>query len=355
MVRPKLKSSLRVILPWLLFLIIDLIKKPKQNFTDVYLLWYYLPGYIIWIAITIPAYKIFVWSGKLRIWKRVVFLAAFGMFTGALKVLLNRAIFVGSGIYFGEVQLTFNFHQIFGGTFFLAEAAIISWVMLIIFYVIEITRKYQAQSLETANLESALNQANLLALKMQIRPHFLFNAHNAIATLMRSNKNDEALEMLLKLSDLLRTSLNTFDRQLIPLDQEIDFVKKYLDIEMTRFEDRLEVQFDVDEKTKGLYVPVFILQPLVENGIVHGVSKNLGQSDIKIAARATEKTLQIKLFNTGSLGNGATSSGIGLSNVRSRLETLFKEDASLTLTEIENGVEVSLILPLLKTAEAANG
>jgi len=351
MIKPRLKSSLQVILPWLLFLIIDLIKKPKQNIGDIFFLWYYLPGYVIWIAITIPVYKIFVWTGKFSIWKRVGFLVVFGVFTGTLKVLLTQSFYLGSGVFFGKIPASSSFFQFIGGTFYLAEATIISWVMLIIFYVIEISRKYQDQSLETSKLESALMQASLQTLKMQIRPHFLFNAHNAIATLMRSDKNEEALEMLLKLSDLLRTSLNTFDRQLIPLDQEIAFAKKYLDIEMVRFEDRLEVEFEVCKEEESLFVPVFILQPLIENGITHGVSKNLGLSKIKVCASTEDNNLVIKIFNTGSLATNGSSSGIGLSNVRSRMDTLFKGDASLILTEVESGVQASLTLPLLKTAK----
>ncbi|MEP1097711.1 MAG: histidine kinase [Cyclobacteriaceae bacterium] len=351
MIKPRIKSSLQVIVPWLLFLVVDVIKKPKQYIGDTFFLWYYLPGYIIWVAITIPVYKIFVWTGKFPIWKRVVFLVAFGLATGIFKVVLTQSFYLGSGVFFGKIPATSSFFQFIGGTFYLAEATIIAWVMLIVFYVIEISRKYQDQSLETSKLESALTQANLQALKMQIRPHFLFNAHNAIATLMRSDKNEEALEMLLKLSDLLRTSLNTFDSQLIPLDQEIAFAKKYLDIEMTRFEDRLEVEFEVGKEEERLFVPVFILQPLIENGIIHGVSKNLGLSKIKVCTSTKDDSLVIKTFNTGSLAANGSGPGIGLSNVRSRLDTLFKDEASLVLTEVENGVQASLTLPLLKTAK----
>lgn len=352
MISPRIKSSLRVVIPWLLFLVIDLIKKPKQNFTDVYFLWYYLPGYVIWIVLTLPVYKVFVWSSRFSLLRRIAFLASLGLITGVVKVVLNRLFYLGSGVILGAIP-GFTPVQLFGGTFFLAEATIITWVMLIVFYVIEISRKYQNQSLETAKLESALTQANLQALKMQIRPHFLFNAHNAIATLMRSKKNDEALEMLLKLSDLLRTSLTTFDKQLIPLEEEIAFAKKYLDIEMTRFEDRLDVQFEIDPETENLNVPVFVLQPLIENGIVHGVSKNLGRSFIKVSACIVNDSLSLRIFSTGSLDGSRTNSGIGLSNVKSRLDALFQSKSSVQLVEVEGGVEACLTLPLLKTAEAS--
>ena len=350
MIGPKIKSSLLVIFPWLLFFVIDLLKKP-QDFTDTIFLWYYLPGYILWIVFTIPSYRLFSWSEKFNPPKRILFLFALGILVGVVKLGLNRAVYIGSGILFADVQATFSLKQLIGSTFFLMEATIISWVMIIVFYVIEISKKYQTKSLEATKLEAALSQANIQALKMQIRPHFLFNAHNAIATLMRSGKNEEALEMLLKLSDLLRTSLNNFEHQLISLQEEIDFAKKYLEIERVRFEDRLAIEVALSDQDKNLKVPVFILQPLVENGIVHGVNKTLGKSVIRITVNRENNNLQIKVFNTGILGANGSRSGIGLSNVENRLHTLFKEKASLSLKEIGTGVEAVLRLPCLKKNE----
>ncbi len=350
MIRPTIKSSVQVILPWLLFFIIELLKKP-QSLTDDIFLWYYIPGYILWILLTIPSYRLFSWSEKFRLPHRILFLFTLGILIGMIKLSINRAIFIGSGVLFAGIPATFSFQQLFGGTFFLMEAIIISWVMIIVFYVIEITKKYQYKSLEATKLESALTQANIQALKMQIRPHFLFNAHNAIATLMRSAKDEEALEMLLKLSDLLRMSLNNFENQLVDLEEEVDFAKKYLEIERIRFEDRLDVEIQINKEDKHLKVPVFILQPLVENGIVHGVDKVLGQSSIKITSEQKEDSLILKVFNSGTLSLNGQSSGIGLSNVRTRLETLFKEKASLTLEEVENGVTAVLTLPHLNKKE----
>lgn len=350
MIRSRIRSSLQVIVPWLLFFVVDIIKKPNQNLTDVFFLWYYLPGYLIWILITIPAYKVFNWSGKYTLLKRGAFLVVFGTVLGTFKVMLNRFIFLGSGVLFDKITVSFTPAELIGNSFYWMEATIISWVMLIIFYVIEISRKYQEKSVETSRLEADLVQANLQALKMQIRPHFLFNAHNAIATLMRSEKNEEALEMLLKLSELLRVSLNNLDHQFITLEKEISFVKKYLDIEMIRFEDRMSVVFEVDEADLNLQVPVFILQPLIENGIVHGISKTLGPSEIKISVSREQDYLQIVVFNSGTLNlNGRK--GIGLSNVRSRLQTLFKDDASLSLENTESGVEAILNLPYVEKKE----
>ncbi len=344
MIRPNIKSSIQVIVPWLLFFVIDLLKKP-QSITDNIFLWYYLPGYILWILFTIPSYRLFSWSERLKLHHRILFLFLLGIGIGVVKLGINRALYIGAGVLLAGIPATFSFQQLMGGSFFLMEATIISWVMIIVFYVIEITKKYQHKSLEATKLESALTQANIQALKMQIRPHFLFNTHNAIATLMRSGKNDEALEMLLKLSDLLRMSLNNFENQLVDLEEEVDFAKKYLEIERIRFEDRLDLEIRIKEEDKHLKVPVFILQPLVENGIVHGVDKILGQSLIKITSEQQDDSLILKVFNSGTMNANGRSCGIGLSNVRDRLETLFKENASLTLEEVENGVIAALTLP----------
>ncbi len=351
MVGPKIRSSLQVIAPWLLFFIIDLLKKP-QSITDTIFLWYYIPGYVLWIVFTIPAYRLFSWSEKFKIHHRILFLFVLGIFIGLIKLGINRTIYIGFGVLLADLPAAFGLKQIFGGTFFMMEATIISWVMLIVFYVIEISKKYQNKSVEATKLEAELTQANIHALKMQIRPHFIFNAHNAIATLMRTGKNEEALEMLLKLSDLLRMSLNNFENQLISLEEEIDFARKYLEIEQIRFEDRLAIEIAVNEADKNLKVPVFILQPLVENGIIHGVNKTLGKSEIRITAEQEEENLLIKVFNTGTLGSNDTSSGIGLSNVKSRLKTLFKEKARISLKEVSNGVEAVLKLPCLPEKEA---
>ncbi len=346
MIRPGIKSSLQVILPWLLLFVVDLVKKP-QSITDVVFLWYYLPGYLIWMVITLPTYKVFSWSTKLKLPTRVAFLIVLGMLVGLGKVIVNRVVFLGSGILFEKIPASITLTQLVGDPFFLAEASIISWVMIIIFYVIEITKKYQDKSLETSRLEAALTQANLQTLKMQIRPHFLFNAHNAIATLMRSEKNEEALEMLLKLSALLRTSLNNFENQLVTLEEEIDFARKYLEIEKIRFEDRLEVEVVLKDELKGLKVPVFILQPLVENGVVHGVNKSLGQSTIRISAQKKDENLEVKVFNSGVLNVNGEAAGIGLSNVENRLDTLWKGKATVNLKQVGSGVEATLTLPCL--------
>lgn len=348
MVYSKVKHVLIVVVPWVLFFIVDIVKKPWLDFKDEFFLWYYLPGYLLWMALTLPIYRIFIWSSRLPQWKRVPSLLLLGLSIGLSKVTLNKGIYtLISMLYNGSASIFGPPRMIGRSTFYFTEASIIAWVLLVVFFVIELNRKYRTKAIEAAQLESALATANLQALKMQIHPHFLFNAHNTIATLMRSNRNDHALEMLLKLSDLLRISLNNFDNQLVPLSQEIAFTRKYLDIERVRFEDSLIVDYDIPDDAKDVLIPVFILQPLVENAIKHGVNKTIGVSKILISAKKDPINLQLEVFNSGGLlENTSTPTGIGIDNTRKRLRSLYKGDANVRLKEVTDGVSASITFPL---------
>lgn len=341
------KKFLTVVVPWILFFLIDLAKKPKIEFSSEFFLWYHLPGFFIWMAITLPVFRVLLWSEPMVPWKRISFLVFFGVTLGAVKVTLNRSLFAILVAFFGDAPISFHPQQLVGAlSFYHTEAVIISWVLIIILYVLEISRKYRDKSLEAAQLSSALAEANLQALKMQIQPHFLFNAHNAIATLLRSDQSEPALEMLLKLSNLLRVSLNNFDNQFISLKDEVEFAQQFLEIEEVRFEEHLTVTICTDEQAREIQVPVFILQPLVENGIKHGVSKNIGPSMISISSFIKEQALLLEVYNSGDLQSEFPGNlGIGLKNVRERIFNHFGNRASLSLSTVEKGVMARLSLP----------
>ena len=342
----RIKKPFLIAVLWLLFIVIDIIKKPALDYSSDFFLWFYLFGFLIWISLTLPAYGVFVWSQKFGTWKRITFLALLGPAIGGLKVTLSRFFYYVMGNYLVDSPSRFENTQIQEKlVFFYAEATIIAWVLLIIFYVIELSLKYRDQKLKAIRLESDLAQANLQALKMQIQPHFLFNTHNAIATLMRSDQNEQALKMLLGLSDLLRLSLTNFENQLVPFSEEMFFIKKYLAIERVRFEDRLKVEYDIDNNDLKALVPVFILQPLVENAIKHGVSKNLGESFMEISASQRGTDFIIRVFNTGNLGENGIKEGIGLDNVKNRIRNLYGMQAELALKTVDSGVQATLQLP----------
>jgi sensor histidine kinase YesM len=134
-----------------------------------------------------------------------------------------------------------------------------------------VTRKYQARDMEAARLSAQLAEARLAALRMQLNPHFLFNSLNAIAGLVREGDNRKAVRLLALLSDVLRQALSTSDVQEVPLRQELKFIEEYLEIEHVRFPDRLDVQCRVEADVLDALVPSFILQPIVENALNHGI------------------------------------------------------------------------------------
>ncbi len=193
--------------------------------------------------------------------------------------------------------------------------------------------------------EHSLSQANLAALRMQLQPHFLFNSLNAIAALVHLDP-DAADEMLVALSSLLRLSLETSGEQLLPLSREVEFVRRYLSIEHIRFGDRLCFAFEIAPDTQAALVPAFLLQPLVENSVRHGLEPHGGPGVVKINAHRDGANLRLSVSDNG-IGIPAHQplrEGIGLSNTRARLRVLFAGDARLELQDGE-GLTVNITLP----------
>ncbi len=188
-----------------------------------------------------------------------------------------------------------------------------------IFYAFNYYRKYREHELRASQLEARLSQAQLQALKMQLHPHFLFNTLHAISTLI--HKDVEAADrMIARLSDLLRLALENAGAQEAPLKQEIDFLERYLDIERTRFPDRLTVHMDVASETLDMLVPNLILQPLVENAVRHGIAPRSAPGTIAISAHCENGRLLIAVRDNGpGLLQNQFTEGLGLMNTRARL------------------------------------
>lgn len=213
-------------------------------------------------------------------------------------------------------------------------------------------RRYLAGEQRAAQLQTQLAQAQLQALKMQLHPHFLFNTLNAISELVHKEP-DTAERMVIQLSDMLRLSLESIGVQEIPLEQELNFLRRYLDIEETRFRDRLKIRTDVDPETLGAYVPNMLLQPLVENAIRHGISPLSRGGSIDIRARRNNGSLQLQICDDGrglpaNGENGSRGNGVGLSNTRARLTQLYGDGGfSLDVAGAPDaGVTVSVTIPL---------
>lgn len=204
---------------------------------------------------------------------------------------------------------------------------------------------FYRRSQEHDRLEASLAKARVEALKMQLQPHFLFNSLNAIAALVHTNP-DGADEMLGALSELLRLTLETSGAQELPLLQELQFVERYLAIEHVRFGDRLHFELDVAPDTHAAMVPTFLLQPLVENAVRHGLEPQSGAGLLTVRARREGRTLHISIADNGVGLTDETPKceGIGLTNTRARLRELYRDQATLELRNA-NGLSVDIILP----------
>lgn len=211
----------------------------------------------------------------------------------------------------------------------------------------------QARDRETqaARLSAQLAEARMGALRMQLQPHFLLNSLNAITVIVRDRDNATATRMLEQLGEMLRRVLRAPpDRpQEVTLAMELDFVRQYLAIEEVRFSDRLRPVIDVDPALLSAAVPEFLLQPLVENALRHGLAKRVTATLLRIEARREANDLVLSVTDDGP-GPGGTApepgEGVGLSNTRERLATLYGERARLELVRTpEGGARVTVRLP----------
>jgi sensor histidine kinase YesM len=219
------------------------------------------------------------------------------------------------------------------------------WALVALSHTVDYYRKYQERELNAAELRAQLAHAQLSALKMQLHPHFLFNTLNTIAVLVRKSNNKEAVNMISGLSDLLRHSLENIDTQEVPLKDELEALKLYLDIEQVRFNDRLEVRMEIEQETLAALVPNLILQPLVENAIRHGIGKQSAAGVLDIRARRENGmlALQVRDDGPGISNNDRKRAGaqIGLTNTRTRLQRLYGEDHTFELSNAVGGGAVA--------------
>lgn len=223
-------------------------------------------------------------------------------------------------------------------------------VAILVIHAIAYHHRFQQEQVRNSQLQAELATAQLQALRMQLHPHFLFNTLNTIAVLIKQDAN-KALHMVELLGDLLRQALKNQQEQEIPLQQELEFLQHYLQIEAIRFGDRLQVHMHTDPETLTARVPRLILQPLAENAIRHGLAKHRRAGVIKISALRQNGELQLRVSDNGEGPNaGHGKDGIGLSNTRARLQTLYGEHGRFELAPGENGGAVAtIVIPFAET------
>jgi LytS/YehU family sensor histidine kinase len=229
-----------------------------------------------------------------------------------------------------------------------------------IFYVA--VKRHFALEVERERLlraETLMHEAKLQALRLQLQPHFLFNTLNALSTLIVEQRTVDASRMVSRIADFLRLTLDEAVAEEIPLEDEIEYARRYMEIEQVRFGDRLAVQIDVDAKVRRALVPSLLLQPLVENAIRHGIANDERDGQVSIAARVDgEGNLNLSIANTGKAScaevpatsadmNRQNGNGVGLTNTRARLEQLYGDRQSVDMNALKDGGAcVRIKLPL---------
>ena len=212
------------------------------------------------------------------------------------------------------------------------------WLMLFIYFAIDYYAKYRDR-------EAQLAQASLQALKMQLNPHFLFNTLNSISSLMYTDV-ESADAMLARLSEFLRMTVDRELPQEVPLEQEIDFIRRYLEIEKIRFEERLRIDIQIDADAQRASVPSLALQPLVENAIHHGIAPRAKGGAIEIRAHRENAHLRLSVTDDGVGASEQRRERVGLANTRARLNRLYGADQQLSITDSpQGGFRVDIVIP----------
>ncbi|WP_265988787.1 sensor histidine kinase [Larkinella insperata] len=216
----------------------------------------------------------------------------------------------------------------------------------------QLEKQHLTAELTNSQLKAQLTDAQLRALKMQLNPHFLFNTHHAIVSLLLQHDNRRAIDMVTALSNLLRGVLAHQGDNFISLREELKLTQQYLTIQQIRFQDRLAIEYDIDPRAEDSPVPQLILQPLVENAVTHGIADRTDGARIRIAARRVDDCLLLEVFDNG-VGSQPKkkrpdTNGLGLNNTRARLQQAYGERARLTFVQPPgNGTTVALTLPCL--------
>jgi LytS/YehU family sensor histidine kinase len=231
---------------------------------------------------------------------------------------------------------------------FEATIVLVAWSAL--YFGIKHYATVEEQRSKLVASEATAREAQLQALRYQLQPHFLFNTLNAISSLVVSKQPERATEMIAKLAALLRNTLSVPEAHVVTLREELAVTEEYLSIEQVRFGPRLAVSLIVSPEASEAQVPRFLLQPIVENSIRHGIARCPNGGEVSITAFVTEGQLRIDIENDRAEGpphSGDEGNGLGLANTRARLEKLYGEQGSVTVTTAQNNrFLVSIQFPL---------
>jgi two-component system LytT family sensor kinase len=229
-------------------------------------------------------------------------------------------------------------------TFVIAYALILT-----VTYLVDARETMALQMTEAARLNEELSKAQLAALRRQMEPHFMYNALNSIAGLVRDDRNDAAVSMIVGLSEFLRRASEDAHRPQVTLQEEVEYLQRYVDIQKVRFGERLRVSVDIPPDLLRAIVPNLLLQPLVENAIKHGISSRVTGGVVRVVGTCHDGSLRLSVYNDGPrlpTDWERTQTGVGIGNLRTRLQILHGNQSELQLRCGDpEGVEVVVRLP----------
>jgi len=299
--------------------------------------WALVTPAVLWIAARFP-------FARPRRTRAAVAHLAGGVIVVAMQLALFAVVapFSGATSYAGTWLATFQ--RLIVSAFILDLP--VYWIIVGAAEMVRLLRTSNERERRALRLETQLAEARLLALQAQLQPHFLFNTLNSISVLMREDV-DAADRVLVRLSGLLRRALEGSSKHETPLRDEIAFLESYLEIEQTRFADRLSYRLDVAQDVLDARVPSLILQPLVENAIHHGIARRSSPGHVEITAQQRDGRMFLMVRDDGPGLSAQSTHGVGLTNTRARLEQLYGTAQSFELASSEHGgTTVSLTLPL---------
>ena len=226
------------------------------------------------------------------------------------------------------------------------NAFILLFIWNCIYFIYHYVEKSRKQQLDTLKLEALVKELELQTIKAHINPHFIFNSLNGIRALVVENP-ERARKSITELSNILRSSMQVEKVESVTLERELNIVKDYLALENMRFEDRLKIEYDIDEDTLDQQVPPMMLQTLVENAIKHGISKQIRGGIVKVISDYKNNYHELTVQNTGKLNGNINKEGFGLSSTLNRLNILYGDKAKFEIKQLTpQTVEAKVQLPV---------
>ena len=352
--------ALAVVLPWLLLVVLRLaentlaarlggnplsLRHVLASDGSIALVGIAVTPIALWLALRFPLSKT-TWPRSLPI------LALSAVVLAVLMNLVRTQLWIWAGVIPTPAPLL--------KTALMAEASAFHIDMINLAFIMSVAhlllhvRERQEKSLRAARLEAQLGEARMQALQSQLQPHFLFNSLHTVGQLVRMQRSADALKVVERLGDLLRTTLDERRPHLVTLSDELRLARAYLEIEEIRFADRLRVEWHCDPDVECALVPPFLLQPLIENAIRHGIAPtaSAGRLTISITRRAAQ--LDIVVRDDGRGLRAEMREGLGLRNTRERLETAFPGESQLQISNADGGgAEARVIIPFRTRPEPA--